>query len=66
MGAHCDGCEAFDRLAHSDRKVISDLARKYHFGQYVEDSLEIRDCLARWGTLTAELGSQPQGAQGWL
>ena len=57
--------EAFDRLAHSDRKIISELARKYHFGEYVENTPEIRECLARWGDLTAALGNQPPGAQGW-
>ena len=58
--------EAFDRLDHSDRTVISELARRYHFGEYVEDSLETQECLDRWGDLTAELASQTHRAQGWL
>jgi len=57
---------AFDRLDHSDRIVISELARRYHFGEYVGGSPEIKECLVRWGDLTAELASQTHGAQGWL
>jgi len=59
--------EAFNCIAHSDRKVISELAREYHFGDTVEETPEIRQALGRWGDLTALLASQPQGAAcGWL
>ena len=58
--------EAFDRLDHSDRKTISELARSYHLGEDVEDSLEIRECLARWDDLIAAFGKQNCGARGWL
>ena len=57
---------AFDRLDHSDRMVISELACRYHFGEYVGGSPEIKECLARWGHLTAELGIKSCGAQVWL
>ena len=58
--------QAFDLLDPSDRMFISHLARRYAFGEDVEESKEISECFARWGDLVAALGQQNQGARGWL
>ena len=58
--------QAFDRLAHSDRKVISELAYRYQLCEEVEETVEIRKTLARWGALVSVLASQPREPEEWL
>jgi len=54
--------DAFDRLDHSDRKVISELAFQYQSGDEVGETSEVQRTLARWGDLIALLAGHPQEA----